>query len=137
MGEIGRRLGHTGRAASPGVTGVHPQGETALVSPTRELEIKPRGCDSRLVVTADQQAAPRRLASADQSSGSRKQLDGKAPIWRGRITGRLGIRNWIYKTLHQPNASKRFPRAGHYRKDPRWLIGTRLYRPNTDGWLCR
>jgi hypothetical protein len=89
MGEIGRRLGHTGRAASPGATGVHPQGETALVSLTRELEIKPRGCDSRLVVTGDQQAAPRRLASADQSSASRKQLDGKAPIWTGRITGRL------------------------------------------------
>jgi site-specific DNA recombinase len=75
MGEIGRRLEHIGRAASPGATGVHPQRETALVSLTRELEIKPRGCDSRLVVTADQQAAPRRLASADQSSASRKQLD--------------------------------------------------------------
>ena len=82
MGEIGRRLGHTGRAASPGATGVHPQGETALVSLTRQLEIKPRGCDSRLVVTAEQQAAPRRLASADQSSASRKQLDGKAPLER-------------------------------------------------------
>jgi hypothetical protein len=60
MGEIGRRLGYTGRAASPGATGVHPQGETALVSLTREL-------------------------------------DGKAPIWRGRITGRLDIRTGFTK----------------------------------------
>jgi hypothetical protein len=103
MGEIGRRLGHTGRAASPGVTGVHPQGETALVSPTRELEIKPRGCDSCLVVTADQQAAPRRLASADQGSGSRKQLErllsGEVASLEG-LTSETGFtKRYISRTL--------------------------------------
>jgi hypothetical protein len=140
MGEIGRRLGPQAEPLHPARQAFIPQGETALVSLTLvSLKSSPRVAirvwwlppSNKLPLDASHpliKAVPRANSSMER-------------LLSGEVVSQEGLAawhpNWIYKTLHQPNASKRFPRAGNYRKDPRWPIGTRPDRPNTDGWLCR
>ena len=97
-------LGRPSRASSPGATGVHSQGGTAPVSLTCELHTKPRGRDSRLVVTADQQAAPRPSlplikAVARANSWMERLLSGEIASLEGLASETGFTKRYISRTL--------------------------------------